>query len=84
MDSLESKEKYLEPHSLSGRQPVQLYKERSNMVIFPGAGNQSSSGAFDRLQFFDNTSVEEDHREGNCNNPVLKRQKHVQVFQLTL
>ena len=35
MNSFESKEKYLKPDSLSDRQPVQLYKERSNMVIFP-------------------------------------------------
>ena len=55
MDSLESKEKYLEPDSLSDRQPVQLYTERSSMVIFPGAGNQSSSGVLNQLQFFDNT-----------------------------
>ena len=44
MNSFESKEKYLKPDSLNDRQPVQLYKERSSMVIFPGAGNQSSSG----------------------------------------
>ena len=25
------------------------------MVIFPGAGNQSSSGVLNQLQFFDNT-----------------------------
>ena len=55
MDSLESKEKYLKPESLSDTQPVQLYKERSSMVIFPGAGNQSSSGVLNQLQFFDNT-----------------------------
>ena len=54
MDSLESKEKYLKPDSLSDWQPVQLYKERSNMVIFPGAGNQSSSGVLNQLQFFYN------------------------------
>ena len=56
MNSFESKEKYLKPDSLSDRQPVQLYKERSSMVIFPGAGNQSSSGVLNQLQFFDNTS----------------------------
>ena len=55
MDSLESKEKYLKPDSLRDRQPMQLYKERSNMVIIPAAGNQSSSGVLHRLQFFDNT-----------------------------
>ena len=55
MNSFESKEKYLKPDSLSDRQPVQLYKERSSMVIFPGAGNQSSSGVLNQLQFFDNT-----------------------------
>ena len=55
MDILESKEKYLKPDSLSDGQPVQLYKERSSMVIFPGAGNQSSSGVLNQLQFFDNT-----------------------------
>ena len=49
------KEKYLKPDSLSDRQPVQLYKERSSMVIFPGAVNQSSSGVLNQLQFFDNT-----------------------------
>ena len=54
MDSLESKEKYLKPDSLSDRQPVQLYKERSSIVLFPGAGNQSSSGVLNQLQFFDN------------------------------
>ena len=42
MNSFESKEKYLKPDSLSDRQPLQLYKERRNMVIFPGAGNQSN------------------------------------------
>ena len=31
MNSFDSKEKYLKPHSLSDRQPVQLYKERSDM-----------------------------------------------------
>ena len=82
MNSFESKEKYLNPDSLSDRQPVQLYKERSSMVILPGAGNQSSSGVLNQLQFFDN--IEEDHREGHYSNPVLKRQKHVQKFQLTL
>ena len=55
MNSFESKEKYLKPDSLSDRQPVQLHKERSSMVIFPGAGNQSSSGVLNQLQFFDNT-----------------------------
>ena len=55
MNSFESKEKYLKRDSLSDRQPVQLYKERSSMVIFPGAGNQSSSGVLNQLQFFDNT-----------------------------
>ena len=55
MDSLESKEKYLKPDSLSDRQPVQLYKKRSHMVIFLGAGNQSSSRVLNRLQLFDNT-----------------------------
>ena len=55
MNSFESKEKYLKPDSLSDRQPVQLYKERRSMVIFPGAGNQSSSGVLNQLQFFDNT-----------------------------
>ena len=55
MNSFESKEKYLKPDSLSDRQPVQLCKERSSMVIFPGAGNQSSSGVLNQLQFFDNT-----------------------------
>ena len=55
MNSFESKEKYLKPDSLSDRQPVQLYKERSSMVIFPGAGNQSSSGGLRQLQIFDNT-----------------------------
>ena len=34
---------------------MKLYKERSNIVIFPGAGNQSSSGVLSQLQFFDNT-----------------------------
>ena len=38
MNSFETKEKYLKPDSLSDRQPVQLYKERRSMVIFPGAG----------------------------------------------
>ena len=51
MNRFESKEKYLKPDSLSDRQPVQLYKERSSMVIFPGAGNQSSSGVLSQLQF---------------------------------
>lgn len=55
MNSFESKEKYLKPDSLSDRQPVQLYKERRSMVIFPGAGNQSSRGVLNQLQFFDNT-----------------------------
>ena len=56
MDSLESKEKYLKEDSLIDRQPVKLYKERSNIVvIFPGAGNQSSSGVLSQLQFLDNT-----------------------------
>ena len=55
MNSFESKEKYLKPDLLSDRQPVQLYKERRSMVIFPGAGNQSSSGVLNQLQFFDNT-----------------------------
>lgn len=55
MNSFESKEKYLKPDLLSDRQPVQLYKERSSMGIFPGAGNQSSSGVLNQLQFFDNT-----------------------------
>ena len=55
MNSFESKVKYLKPDSLSDRQPVQLFKERSSMVIFPGAGNQSSSGVLNQLQFFDNT-----------------------------
>ena len=56
MNSFESKEKYLKPDSLSDRQPVQLFnKERRSMVIFPGAGNQSSSGVLNQLQFFDNT-----------------------------
>lgn len=55
MDSLESKEKYLKPDSLSDRQPVQLYKERSSKVLFPGARNQSSSGVLNQLPFFDNT-----------------------------
>ena len=55
MNSFESKEKYLKPDSLSDRQPVQLYKERRSMVIFPGAGNQSSSGVLNQLKFFDNT-----------------------------
>ena len=45
---------YLKPDSLSDRQPVQLYKRRSNMVIFPGVGNQSSSRVLNQLQFFDN------------------------------
>ena len=52
MNSFESKEKYLKPDSLSDSQPVQLYKERRSMVIFPGAGNQSSSGVLNQLQFF--------------------------------
>ena len=52
MDRLESKEKYLKPVSLSDRQPVQLYKERSSMVIFPGAGNQSSSGVLNQFCSF--------------------------------
>ena len=56
MNNFESKEKYLKPDSLSDRQPVQLYKERSSIIIFPGAGNQSSSGVLNQLQFFDNTS----------------------------
>ena len=34
---------------------MQLYKERSDLVIFPGAGNQSSSGVLKQLQFFDDT-----------------------------
>ena len=55
MNSFESKEKYLKPDSLSDRQPVQLYKERRSMVIFPRAGNQSSSGVLNQLEFFDNT-----------------------------
>ena len=54
MASLESKEMYLKPDSLSDRQPVQLCKRRSNMVIIPGVGNQSSSRVFNQLQFFDN------------------------------
>ena len=52
MDSLESKEKYLEPDSLSDRQPVQLYTERSSMVIFPGAGNQSEQRSFEPIAVF--------------------------------
>jgi len=55
VNSFESKEKYLKPDLLSDRQPVHLYKERSSMVIFPGAGNQSSIGVLNQLQFFDNT-----------------------------
>ena len=55
MNSFESKEKYLKPDSLSDGQSVQLYKERSSMVIFPGAGHQSSSGVLNQLQFFDST-----------------------------
>ena len=52
MNSFESKEKYLKPDSLSDRQPVQLYKERRSMVIFPGAGNQSSSGCSSHVVYF--------------------------------
>ena len=55
MNSFESKEKYLKPDSLSDRQPVQLYKERRSMVIFPGASNHSRGGVLNQLQFFDNT-----------------------------
>ena len=55
MHSFENKEKYLKPESLRDRQPGQLYKEGSSMVIFPGAGNQSSSGVLNHLQFFNNT-----------------------------
>ena len=55
MNSFESKEKSLKPDSLSDKQPVQLYKKRSSMVIFPGTGNQSSSRVLNQLQFFDNT-----------------------------
>ena len=48
MDSHESKEKYLKPDSLSDRQPGQLCKERSKIVIFPEAGNQSRSGVLNQ------------------------------------